>query len=332
MISVVIPLYNKAHTILETLNTVFKQVYQDFEIIIVNDGSTDNGVEIIKQHFTDNRIKIINQVNQGVAVARDRGVKESQSKYIAFLDADDKWHPDYLLIMQKAINQYPDSALFSSAGLIQNADGSINYRIAKKYMNKITQPNYFENPFVFTHTSATIINKVYFNKTEGSPKGMLCLQDFALFIQLALIGRFTYIGIPLSKYVGGVKGQTTSADKEKRYKLLKYVCFLYNYIYDKSNVNTNRTFYIFLKYEIRHRFKGFLKSSDYKSLDYFIDNLSTNVKNLFYKWELLLYKKRIRLLSLIWINFSKIVWRLHGFPVTNEDININKINSKYRKW
>lgn len=61
MISVVIPLYNKAHTIINTLNTVFNQIYQDFEVIIIDDGSTDNSVEIINQNFTDNRIKIIRQ-------------------------------------------------------------------------------------------------------------------------------------------------------------------------------------------------------------------------------------------------------------------------------
>ena len=78
MISIVIPLYNKAHTIMHTLNAVFKQEYQDFEVIIVDDGSTDNGVGIIQQHFHDNRIRIFHQENQGVSVARNRGVEEAR--------------------------------------------------------------------------------------------------------------------------------------------------------------------------------------------------------------------------------------------------------------
>lgn len=65
MISVVIPLYNKAHTIVNTLSTVINQIYTDFEIVIVNDGSTDNGVNTIVQHFSDPRIRIINQPNAG---------------------------------------------------------------------------------------------------------------------------------------------------------------------------------------------------------------------------------------------------------------------------
>ena len=70
MISVVIPLYNKAHTIVNTLSTVINQIYTDFEIVIVDDGSTDNGVNTIVQHFSDPRIRIINQPNAGVSAAQ----------------------------------------------------------------------------------------------------------------------------------------------------------------------------------------------------------------------------------------------------------------------
>ena len=116
MITVVIPLYNKAHTIKDTLNTVLNQTYSEYEIIIVNDGSTDNGVQIIKDNFNDKRIRIINQKNFGVSVARNRGIKEAKYNYIALLDADDNWHPDYLSIMQDAINKYPNSSLICSGG------------------------------------------------------------------------------------------------------------------------------------------------------------------------------------------------------------------------
>lgn len=331
MISIIIPLYNKAHTIVDTLKTVLNQTYSDYEIIIINDGSTDGGIEIIQKTFDDERIHIITQTNQGVAVARDRGVKEARSNYIAFLDADDKWHPEYLEIMNKAIQKYPNSALYSSAGLIQNADGSVTYRVAKKYENKIIQPNFFENPFLFTHTSGTIINKNFFNQTEGSPKGMLCLQDFALFAQLALVGKFTYVGIPISKYIGGVKGQTTSADKEKRFKLLKYVCFFYNFIYTKNNNNRNTIFYRYMKYDIRHRIKYFINNNDQRSLDFFLKNLSTKVLNMFPRWEILLYERN-KVLSVFWINLTKLVWRTHAYPVIGEKIDIKKLDNKYRKW
>ena len=175
MISVVIPLYNKAHTIVNTLSTVLNQVYTDFEVVIVNDGSTDNGVNIIIQHFSDPRIRIINQKNAGVSNARNRGVKESICQYIAFLDADDEWHPDYLSIMAKTIRQDPHAALYCSGGIVHNADGSENYRIAKKYINHIGVIDFFENPSQFAHTSGTVINKVFFIKTVGFPPNLYCL-------------------------------------------------------------------------------------------------------------------------------------------------------------
>lgn len=120
MISVVIPLYNKAHTIVNTLNTVFAQTYQDFEVVIVNDGSTDNSVEVVQQHFNDKRIRIIHQKNAGVSVARNRGVDESKGDYIAFLDGDDEWHPDYLSIINDTISKYPQAGMICTGGLIGN--------------------------------------------------------------------------------------------------------------------------------------------------------------------------------------------------------------------
>lgn len=332
MISVVIPLYNKAHTIVETLSTVVNQTFTAFEIIIVNDGSKDNGVEIIKQNFNDPRIRIINQENQGVSVARDRGVEEARSNYIAFLDADDKWHPDYLKIMNVAITRYPDAALYSSGSLIYNADGSISYRLAKKYLNKIVVCDFFENPHVYIHTSATVINKSIFQLTDGSPRGMLRSQDYALFFQIALKGPFVYIGLPISKYIGGVPGQATSSTVENNFKTLKYFCYLYNFIKEKNRYVQNKSLNAFFRYALRHSFKQCIKERNYNNLDFYLTHLSDDCLSLFYKWEVLIYKKKRRFMSLLWINFTKLLWRASGKPVLFEHFKINSIHEKYLNW
>ena len=101
MISVVIPLYNKAHTIVHTLSTVMRQNYADYEVVIVDDGSTDNGVQLILEHFKDPRIRIVSQENAGVSVARNRGVDEAKGEWVAFLDGDDYLHKDFLNVMYK---------------------------------------------------------------------------------------------------------------------------------------------------------------------------------------------------------------------------------------
>lgn len=334
MISVVIPLYNKAHVVINTLNTVFAQKYTDFEIIIINDGSTDNGTNVIRDTFNDPRLHIINQENMGTAVARDRGVKEALYNYIAFLDADDEWHPDYLLIMSKMIQKYPDAGLYSSGGLIKNANNTVTYRLSNKYIGYQGKVNFFENPFVFTHTSGTIINKSVFFKTDGSPKGMKCLQDFALFVQLALKGDFIYVGLPLSKYIGGVAGQTTSASAERRFELLKYVPLFYNLSYQKwaESDHTNKVFLCYLKYDIRHRFKRYIQNKNWKSLHFLYNHLSKDNLSLLFCFERYLYTHQMSNLSVVWINFTKIIWRLHHYPVVGAKVNTNKIPVKYRKW
>lgn len=91
--SIVIPLYNKEKSITTTINSVLNQTCGDFELIIVNDGSTDTSLEIV-QSIKDERIRIINQKNGGVSSARNQGIIEAKFDWIAFLDADDLWEKD----------------------------------------------------------------------------------------------------------------------------------------------------------------------------------------------------------------------------------------------
>lgn len=112
--SVVIPLYNKGPYIKRAINSVLNQTIQDFEIIVVNDGSTDNGQEIV-EGIRDPRIRLINQPNQGVSIARNRGIEESRYPYIAFLDADDEWKPDFLAHIQMLYNNFPDCGAYATS-------------------------------------------------------------------------------------------------------------------------------------------------------------------------------------------------------------------------
>lgn len=333
MISVVIPLYNKAHTIVHTLQTVMNQTYKDFEVVIVNDGSTDHGVEVIKSNFCDSRIRIINQDNAGVSMARNRGVRESRGEYVAFLDGDDKWHPEYLGIMAQTIIKYPKAVMLSSAGIIET-DGVISYRIANKYINQISKVDYFENPFVFSHTSSTVVRKDAFFLTDGFPDGMKCLEDFAMFYQMALIGDFVYVGLPISKYVGGVEGQITRSDESTRFSFMPAVVRFYNSsrkYYLKSGKH-NRVFKTYFKYDLRHRIKCYLKESDPKWMDYFYKGLDKDAKSQLNRFERYLYKNRQKRLSVLWINLTKIVWRSHNYPYIGEKIDTTKINPIYTNW
>jgi glycosyltransferase involved in cell wall biosynthesis len=93
LVSVIVPVYNRAHLIAETVDSILLQTYPDFEIILINDGSNDNSLSVIKEYqkrFPE-KIRVIDQENQGQIVARNNGIKEAQGEYIAFLDSDDIW-------------------------------------------------------------------------------------------------------------------------------------------------------------------------------------------------------------------------------------------------
>lgn len=109
MFSVVIPLYNKAAYIALTLHSVAVQTVADYEVIVVDDGSTDDGPQIVQSlSQADPRIRLVRQANAGVSAARNAGIAAAVGEWIAFLDADDWWHPSYLAQQARAIHNYPE--------------------------------------------------------------------------------------------------------------------------------------------------------------------------------------------------------------------------------
>lgn len=317
MISIVIPLYNKAHTIERTLKTVLNQSFNDFEIVIIDDGSTDGGADAINKFSQDSRIRIIRQDNQGASAARNNGVINSKFEYIAFLDGDDEWLPNYLYTMKDAIDKFPDSEMFCCAGIVRNDDGCEYLRLASKFKNQICKINFFENPHVFLHTSATIISKKIFYKSTFFPVGMKRNEDYAFFFSIALLTPVVYCGIPLTVYVGGVEGQATSVNVSI---VLNHVVNRYNHVFenwDKTG-RKNKFFKIFTKYELRHFFICYLRDRDYQSFFFLLNNIDQSYLKIFSKIEIVFLKNRFfRKLGIIYLLITKIRWRFRGYPRIN---------------
>ena len=119
MISVVIPLYNKAQSIRKTLDSVLAQTYKNFEIVVVDDGSTDGSAGVAEAMLCECKVsgvecrgKVIRKANGGVSSARNEGILAAKGEYIAFLDGDDLWHPEYLETLHQLIVDYPNAALY----------------------------------------------------------------------------------------------------------------------------------------------------------------------------------------------------------------------------
>ena len=112
-ISTVIPLYNKERHIAETLISVLAQSRPPDEIVVVDDGSTDGSAEAVRPFLTRG-VKLVQQANKGESAARNAGIAAATSEYVAFLDADDLWHPSHVAVLQQLIEQFPHVGLLST--------------------------------------------------------------------------------------------------------------------------------------------------------------------------------------------------------------------------
>jgi glycosyltransferase involved in cell wall biosynthesis len=113
-VSVVIPLYNKGPYIARALTSVLTQTFQDFEVIVVDDGSTDDGAEVVRG-FDDPRIRLIQQENQGVSAARNRGIEAARAELVAFLDADDEWMAGHLETIIRLRRNASEAGLYATS-------------------------------------------------------------------------------------------------------------------------------------------------------------------------------------------------------------------------
>ena len=115
-VSVIVPLYNKALYVQRALESIVKQTYASFEVVVVDDGSTDHGSTIVKNLAAkDNRIRLISQSNSGPAAARNRGIRERNGSFVAFLDADDEWEPHLLELAVSTFKGHPGVAAVALA-------------------------------------------------------------------------------------------------------------------------------------------------------------------------------------------------------------------------
>lgn len=189
--SVVIPLYNKALHIERAVNSVLRQTCQDFEIIVVDDGSTDGSGEAARS-IHDARIRLIEQPNQGVSAARNRGAEVANHPYIAFLDADDEWLPEFLQTMQTLIEAFPNCGAYGAAIRAVRPDGQIYLPDLSKLSPQPwvgILPNFFEimqDGLSILHSSAIVVSKEILEQVGGFPVGVVLLEDITCWVKIAL--------------------------------------------------------------------------------------------------------------------------------------------------
>lgn len=197
--SVVIPAYNAANHIKRTLESVVQQSFSDFEIIIVNDGSTDNTTAVIKE-MADSRISIIEIENSGVSVARNTGIRQAKGKYIAFLDSDDIWHPDRLLRAHAYFEANKD-VLWYTSPFIRCREDQLN-RTSFSASEKTCRTLDFFKCDVSPHCSGVIASKSALPDEPLFPEGVKYFEDIIAWDRIGLRNpKIGYSPIPDAYYV-----------------------------------------------------------------------------------------------------------------------------------
>ena len=201
MISVIIPLYNKEQTIVKTLESVLSQTFQDFEIVIVDDGSSDGSTDVV-QSVKDTRIRLFTQQNAGVSAARNRGIEEARGEFIAFLDADDLWKSDYLETQMSLAIKYPQCDVFGTNYTMRNINGTETETIIRKLpfqgqdgiLSNYFQVAYFSHPPLFT--SAVMVRSDAIRFIGGFPIGIKSGEDLLTWARLATFCNIAYCTSP----------------------------------------------------------------------------------------------------------------------------------------
>lgn len=183
-LSVIIPLYNKEKSILRTINSVLQQTYSNFEIVIVNDGSTDNSLNMV-QKINDKRIRIISKKNGGVSSARNVGIKSAKYDYIVFLDADDLWLNDHLKIMNELINNYAEASVFSTGFVNDEKEIDKKNTLGKSYYIV----DYFKTASKKTilNSSCVMVEKRCFDIIGFFDEEMKYGEDMHMWLRLASV-------------------------------------------------------------------------------------------------------------------------------------------------
>ena len=269
--SIIIPLFNKENFIESTLKSVLNQSFGDFEVLIINDGSTDKSEEKVL-NFKDPRIHYFYKENGGVSTARNFGIEKATSNYITFIDADDYWYPDFLQEISKNIYRLPDLKVFSAAIEVETSKKVIrsSYSIVKT--GDCEMVNYFEASLKETVicTSCAVFHKSVFEKAGGFDIQLKSGEDTDMWIRIGLIFPILFSWKVLARYVYDEK----SLSKNHKYPI-ECIDFYKYALLEKTNpslkkfLDLNR-FSLAIKSKIIGDKTNFLKF--YKAID--LENMS----------------------------------------------------------
>jgi glycosyltransferase involved in cell wall biosynthesis len=218
LVSVVIPVYNGEDYIKETLESIFEQTYKTIEVIIVDDGSTDDSEKVIAEY--DDRVTYIKQSNAGPAAARNNGVRHATGEYVAFLDADDIWMPEKLS-RQISIMQDNDAGFSHTGSLVFDEQKEFDYR-PKSQPEVMSAQEAFDTLFFsnFITTSTVVVNRIVLSEAGffDEDPGLFAVEDYDLWLRVVQRTNVSCIDEPLLKYRFHADGISKNIDRSYQHE------------------------------------------------------------------------------------------------------------------
>lgn len=214
LVSIVIATYNYAKYLPIAIESALNQTYKNIEVIVVNDGSTDNTNEAIAPHLNDKRIRYIKQTNSGQTFAKNCGIKNSQGEYIAFLDADDYWMPDKL---EKQLSLFSADSAVGVVFSLMKIVGPDNEKVEtlktlKPYKGWVTNHLIIDN---FVPFSSSLVKRECLEKIGNFDETLRMSIDWDIWLKISINYKFDFVDEELIAYRIGHPNQM-SKDQEKR--------------------------------------------------------------------------------------------------------------------
>lgn len=207
-VSVVITCYNYGRYLENCLNSVFQQTFKDFEILLIDDGSTDHTQDVVAQFRDKPNLNYFYQKNQGQANAKNNGIKHSKGDFIAFLDADDIWAEDKL---EKQISLFESDkvcVVYSRSNYIDENGKPLAYKLSGKYLlprrGQVTEFLFLDN---FVPFSSAVVRKECFKNCGLFDESLKMAIDWDLWLRISTEYHFDYVNEPLLKYRVGHSDQ-----------------------------------------------------------------------------------------------------------------------------
>jgi len=226
LVSVITATYNMAGYITETLDAILAQDYPQLESIIVDDGSTDNTMEVLAPYLSDLRVRVVRQENAGQTVAKNRGIAEAHGEFVAFCDADDIWRHDKLSRQIPAFADPQVGVVFADIDCMDGEGEFLDIPAMKRVGGRVTAPLLIDNfvPFPTSVARACVLREVH-----GFDESLTMSIDYDLWLRISVKYDFAYIAEPLARYRiwAGQMSNKTQERLDNFFQLLE--CFLAKY-------------------------------------------------------------------------------------------------------